>query len=164
MAVTRAITMATIVFTIGSVDIAAQDSDRFGRWLSEDAGAFVRQVGPRIPLFAAGGAALLLPTSNFDQSGRDSIRDGYRGMWGDYLDVTNELGGPLVVIPLYGIFGASLFTGNERFQDAAFTSVQSWVFAGMLSKLFKFAFGRYRPNTASSPDRVKLFSGHTSVR
>ncbi|GMQ82408.1 MAG: hypothetical protein BMS9Abin05_1860 [Rhodothermia bacterium] len=156
------IAVATIVFAFFSLDVAAQDPGRFGRWLSEDAGAFVRQVGPRLPLFAAGGAAFLLPTSNFDQNGLDRIRAGYQGTWGNYLNVTNELGGPLVLIPLIGIFEASLFAGNERFQDAAFTSLQSWLFAGTLSTLFKFAFGRYRPNTGSSPDHVDMFSGHSS--
>ncbi len=156
------IVAATIVIAICTVDVAAQDPGRFGRWLYEDARAFVYQVGPRIPLFAVGGAALLLPTSTFDQSGLDRIQGGYHGTWGDYLDVSNEFGGPLVIIPLAGIFEASLIFGDERFQDAAFTSLQSWIFSGMLSKLFKFAFGRYRPGTGSSPDHIVLFSGHTS--
>lgn len=157
-----AIISAAICLTIYSIDVAAQESGRFGRWLSEDAGAFVGHVGPRLPLFAAGGAVLLLPTSNFDQTGLDRIQSGYYGTWGMYLDVTNELGGPPVVIPMVGIFGASLIAGNERFQDAAFTSLQSWLFAGTLSALFKFAFGRYRPKTGSSPERVDMFSGQSS--
>ena len=140
----------------------AQDPGRFARWVYQDSGALLKEVGPRIPLYTLSATTFLLPASSRDQYYLERIQDGYSGTWGTYLDVTNELGGPLAVIPLIGIFEASLFTGDTRFQDASFTSLQAWVYSGVLAGALKTIFGRSRPESGGDPDDYGLFSGHRS--
>jgi hypothetical protein len=115
-----------------------------------------------MPLYALTATTFLLPVSTRDSDLLGHIQEGYEGSWGTYLDVTNEIGGPLAVIPLIGIFEASLFTNDTRFQDAAFTSLQAWVYAGVLAGAMKTIFGRSRPETGGDPGDYGFFSGHRS--
>lgn len=154
--------LTVFLVTISLESASAQDPGRFARWFVNDAGAYVQSVGPYLPMFAAAGGALLLPTERFDATGRTEIQSRYNGTLEHYLDITNEFGGPLIIIPLVGIYEAALFSGNERFQDAAFTSLQSWVYNGVITAIFKQSFGRYRPESGSDPRNFKPFSGNSS--
>jgi hypothetical protein len=142
--------------------LSAQDPGRFLRWTYGDTGALFKEIGPRLPLYAAGATLFVLPAMHQDRPLLHEIQEGYDGAWRTYLDVTNELGGPLAAIPLVGVFEASLFTGNTRFQDAAFTSLQAWVYSGMLSGALKMVFGRARPESGGDPGDFGFFSGNTS--
>ena len=84
------------------------------------------------------------------------------GSFGTFLDVTNELGSVYgALIPL-GLFGVSLTTDNIKFQDAAFTSLQSYVFSNTIVFVTKMAVGRSRPDAGKGPHDFHPFSGATS--
>lgn len=157
--------MATVLLLglMAAMPASAQERARFLRWAYQDAGAYALTLGPRLPVLALGSAVLLMPSSRLDALVLGEVQHSYRGgLWGQYLDLTNELGGTRVAVPLVGLFSASLLTKSTRFQDAAFTSLQAWVYAGLLTTGLKYLFGRYRPETGSPARRFDPFSGNTS--
>ena len=163
MSLSRLLAAATVFVALASAGTSmAQDPGRFTRWMYRDSGALLMEVGPRLPLYAISATTFLLPASSRDEAVLDGVQSGYEGAWRSYLNVTNEIGGPLAVIPLIGIFEASLFTDDTRFQDAAFTSLQAWIYAGALSGAFKTIFGRVRPESGGRPLEFGFFSGNTS--
>ena len=133
---------------------------RFLRWMVADAKGLTNQG--RIPLYALGGAAVLAPTSLLDAEVLEEVQEGYGGVWGTYLDATNELGAPRMAIPATGLFAVSLLTHDTRFQDAAFTSFEAWLYAGAVSGGLKFLFGRFRPETGADAHHFAPFSGNAS--
>lgn len=135
---------------------------RFLKWAYQDAADLARAIGPRAPVYLLGTAALLSQVSVYDQRVQYEVPGSYTGAFGTYLGITNELGGPKMNLPVAGIFAASLLTNDQRFQDAAFTSLQSMVYAGAISYGLKYAFGRYRPHDQNSPYRFSPMSGETS--
>ena len=138
------------------------DRTRFLRWTYQDAGALLQDLGAHAPLVALGGAALLVPSSRFDPAFLEEVQEGYRGPLASYLNVTNELGGPGITPAVAGLFAVSLVTDNQRFQDAAFTSLQSLIYAGATTGVLKEAFGRFRPEAGGGAYRFDPFSGHSS--
>jgi len=155
--------LTSLLLGLGAAGPAmAQQRTRFLRWTITDAGAYARTVGTHLPVFTVGGAVLLLPSFRLDAPLLGEVQQSYRGSWGDYLDLSNKLGGPDVKYPLVGLFAVSLITDHVRFQDAAFTSLQAWAYAGAVTSGLKLAIGRYRPETGSPARRFDPFSGHTS--
>ena len=92
----------------------------------------------------------------------EEVQEGYRGPLASYLNVTNELGGPRITPAVAGLFAVSLVAGNQRFQDAAFTSLQSLVYAGVLTGTLKGVFGRFRPEADGGAYRFDPWSGNAS--
>jgi len=89
-----------------------------------------------------------------------------------YLTVTNETGTFKYVGPLSAaVFGTSLLTNNTKFQDAAFTSLQSVLYTNITVNTAKFVFARERPDHYEGPYDFEFFegnatsfpSGHTST-
>ena len=89
-----------------------------------------------------------------------------------YLTVTNETGTFKYVGPLSAaLFGTSLLTDNIKFQDAAFTSLQSVLYTNLTVNTAKFIFARERPDHYEGPYDFEFFegnatsfpSGHTST-
>lgn len=89
-----------------------------------------------------------------------------------YLTVTNETGTFKYVGPVSAaIFGTSLLTDKYKFQDAAFTSLQSVVYTNFTVNSMKFIFARERPDEYEGPYDFDFFetnatsfpSGHTST-
>lgn len=77
--------------------------------------------------------------------------------------VVEEVGNVRAVRPLAGVlFLGSLLTDNERFQDAAFTSLESVLLANLLTSGLKTSFGRARPFQNQGALEFKPFSGNTS--
>jgi membrane-associated phospholipid phosphatase len=136
--------------------------ERFLRWSYQDAGALIRDADARLPLYALGSLAILAPATLLDESVSEEVREDYRGGFAHYLNVANELGGPRVLIPVAGIFGASLLTDDQRFQDAAFTSLQSAVYAAAVNFTIKTVAGRARPHQGEGPFKFDPFSGNSS--
>ena len=141
---------------------SAQDADRFLRWTVQDGPAFVREAVPRAPLFVAGGAALLLSGSKVDYPILSEVQEHSAGGMQDFLGITNEFGGVKVAPAAAGVFAATLLTGNQKLQDAAFTSLQSIVYSGASVYAVKYAVGRFRPETGAGAQRYEMFSGNTS--
>lgn len=88
------------------------------------------------------------------------------------LDFTNRWGAWNTVVPVSaGIFGTSLLTDNTKFQDAAFTSLQSLIMTNLTVNAGKFLFARQRPTHNGGPFDVEFAelgatsfpSGHTAT-
>lgn len=147
--------------TINQVDEPASRT-RFLRWAYQDAGAFIQSSDLRVPFYVLGSVALLAPASFLDESIKTEIQEEYGGGAEKYLNVVNELGGPRATIPVASVFAISLLTDDERFQDAAFTSLQSLVYSGAIHYSIKYLVGRSRPYQGEGPWSFDPFSGNTS--
>ncbi len=127
---------------------AEDDSSRMRlfRWMIEDLGGLGRAVAtPKVALYSAGtvGGTLAFAWSDDDLTAQ--TREIYTGEFRNVLEVLDYMGGPKINLPVVALAGASMFTGNIKFQDAAFTSLQTLVYAGVLGYLLKGVFGRARP-------------------
>lgn len=132
------------------------------RWAYQDAAGLAHDFSQgRTPLYALGAMVALTPLSSFDQNIDYRVHT-FGGPFGDFLDVTNELGGPKMNIPVAGIFAVSLLTDDARFQDAAFTSLQSLLYSGAISYGVKYSIGRFRPYEQNGSHQFAPFSGHSS--
>ena len=155
---------ALLLLTAAAPEAEAQDLDRtrFLRWAHEDAAALLQDVSMGTPLLVVTGAAVLIPSSRLDDPVLEGIQEGYHGPLASYLQVSNEVGGTKALPAVTAIFAVSLAAGKPKFQDAAFTSLQSLVFAGVMTRGLKMAFGRYRPESGNGAFRFDSFSGNTS--
>ena len=140
----------------------AQKFNRFASWALQDGFAISQQFLPLAPLFTVTGGSILLTGLQYDEPISDHVQRLSGRWWSHYLEVTNEFGGPRMAAPLVGTFGISLVTGDKRFQDAAFTAFEAWLYAGLITQGLKRIFGRYRPEESSRANRFKPFSGHSS--
>lgn len=156
-------TVCLLLLSIGQAQTAsAQDADRFLKWTYQDGAALVNEVRPHMPFLAAGSVALLLPGPELDPGILNGVQSADRGLFRDYLRVTNELGGPKVAPAAAGIFAISLLTDDAKFQDAAFTSLESIIYSGISMYALKYTFGRFRPEEGMGAREFDMFSGNTS--
>ncbi|RMH69583.1 MAG: phosphatase PAP2 family protein [Bacteroidetes bacterium] len=133
---------------------------RFLRWAVQDAGALVTSVPTRRSLYVLGVGAGLAALSYYDQpltARAARIQD--QG----FIVAVEEVGNVKYIRPAaVGLFAGSLLVGSERFQDAAYTSLQAVLFANAITNTLKFVFGRVRPRYADGPMDFQPFSGNTS--
>ncbi|MFQ5572474.1 MAG: phosphatase PAP2 family protein, partial [Rhodothermales bacterium] len=139
----------------------SQSRSRFLRWAYQDAVHLVQDAHGRTPLYLLGASAVLVPVSLLDTR-IDHEVGSVDGTFGEFLDFTNVLGGPDMNLPVVALFAVSLTTNDTRFQDAAFTSLQSMVYAGMISYGVKYTLGRFRPEDHDGAYRFEPFSGRSS--
>lgn len=154
-----------LLVALAALPARAQSSDhpsRFARWAYQDGIGLARQIAsPETPAMLVGVAAVLMPVSLLDKTVDYKIKPS-DDAFGTYLDWTNELGGPRMTLPVVGVFAASLLTDDTRLQDAAFTSLESLLYAGALSYGLKYTFGRSRPYEEAGPFQFSPFSGRSS--
>jgi membrane-associated phospholipid phosphatase len=130
---------------------------RLLRWMYQDLGPLAaRAVAPRTLLYSAGTFGATLGLAQFDDDLIEAGEGVSDGSLRDALDVVDYLGGPFINGPVVAIAGISLLTGNDRLQDAAFTSLQTLIYAGLLGYALKGVFGRARPEWTHDP--YKFFS------
>lgn len=141
---------------------SAQDHSRFLQWSYQDVIAAVESAKSRDALIAGGAALFVAGGSYVDEDILEAIRERWDGTE-PILDIANHLGDAEVVIPLAGLFGVSLLTESTRFQDAAFTSLQSAVYASGATLALKVAIGRGRPDLGEGPRSFDPFSGNRSL-
>ncbi|GAB5521849.1 MAG: hypothetical protein RhofKO_41000 [Rhodothermales bacterium] len=125
--------------------------ERFADWFYKDAGALVRLTKPRTALYVAGAAGATLALAQVDDEVNPWLRDRYDGTFKDILEVADYAGGPNVNFIVVGVAGTSLLTKDRRFQDAAMTSLQTLVYAGLVGYGLKGIFGRLRPSQTDDP-------------
>lgn len=140
------------------------DLHRFVHWAYHDAVGAVNVLQPQTPLYVLGAAAVLAPLSQIDETVTLQAHSEYQTnpRLAGYLNVVNELGGSNTYVPAAGIFAATLLTKNTRLQDAAFTSLQSLVYAHHIAQAIKQVVGRARPYQASGAHAFDPFSGNSS--
>lgn len=77
--------------------------------------------------------------------------------------VFHEIGNVHIIRPMAAVvFVGALTSSNIHFQDAAFTSLESVIFANLLANGLKLVIGRARPHEKAGPNSVKPFSGSRS--
>lgn len=133
---------------------------RFARWTAEDAFSLPGQLASRDVLYVAGAAGALFLAAQVDEplaGFTEPLPDGG-------LTHYAELVGDRDVVPpaLLGVFGTTLLIGDERMQDAAFTSMEAFLFAGLMTNALKGVFGRARPEHGEGAAHFDPFSGLTS--
>jgi len=140
----------------------ALDRSRFAEWAIHDVKDWVATSSLKRLKHTAISVALLAPLTLIDERISDHT-DRADGYYGDFLNVANEFGGPNAVWIPVGLFSASLMTKNERFQDAAFTSLQATVYAYFITVAGKRVFvGRSRPYEEMGPHEFQFFSNNNS--
>lgn len=133
---------------------------RVVKWLYQDAGGLGRRVAtPEFALYTAGALAFTFGLAWLDDDARDFMHDANTGIVRDYFMIVDTLGGPVINIPVIAAAGISLLTNDQRFQDAAWTSLQTLIYAGALGYMFKTIFGRERPIWTDDPYRFFERSG-----
>lgn len=130
---------------------ADDDPKRFLRWAKADAAAWIGLAKPRTALYVVGTGAAMLALGEVDRDLNAELREAKKGLFKDYLEAVDYLGGPKINVPVVVLAGTSLLTNNTRFQDAAMTSLQSLVFAGSLGYVMKLIIARERPENTDDP-------------
>ena len=149
-----------LVLAAGSAGASAQS--RFLQWAVEDARALGGQTFRFAPAAGASAAAVLMASRGIDPDFNSGIQAWAEGPVDAFLNRTNPLGGPSMTRNAAGVFAITLIVGDEKAQDAAFTSLEALVYSGCISYALKYAFGRGRPGEGFEPDHFRPFSGHSS--
>ncbi|MDX1531314.1 MAG: phosphatase PAP2 family protein [Rhodothermales bacterium] len=143
---------------------SAPDVGRFLAWAWGDALVLPGALTGRHLAYgaAAGGTLALLTFADVPLMGeQDGLHHRETGI---ALDVANEFGNVLLVGPAAaGLFAATLLTDDDRLQDAAFTSLQSAVYTGIVTSALKGISGRARPYRLEGPFEFEPFSGYTAM-
>lgn len=149
---------------------AQNDTARFLHWLKDDPANMVSDFGSKQMLtMASVGVSLSIISIGDDKASRH-FQDQYgksellhfTNMWGDW-----KIAGAASA----GIFATSMITNNSKFQDAAFTSLQSLLMTNLTVNAAKFVFGRERPYQQDGPYDFDMIqpggtsfpSGHTAT-
>ena len=161
----RALFLLALLVTVAVAPVEAQtrrsaDPFRFFTWPVEDAGAVGAGLFSARGLYVLGAGGVLVLASRYDEP----LTDRAAGMAeGSVLRVVEEFGNVKAVRPMTVVlFIGSLMSGDERFQDAAFTSLEAILFANLITNGLKGAFGRARPWQDRGAGTFRPFSGDTS--
>lgn len=159
------------VYSVCAQPQSSHDRSPYLKWVFSDAGALITNVDGKTVGYGLGSMGAVALFTLLDEAVQSSVENGIKKGWRDYAQVANLLGDPYVVVPTsLGVFGISLLTEDRRFQDAAFTSAQSLLYASSATLLLKWITGRHRPNNSDSPYTFDPFSsndafpsGHTTA-
>jgi len=156
-----------IVFLVAgglhSLEALGQSSDdplRFLRWMRDDVRAFPGAVGDAANPWIGGSAAGLALFSRWDKPLADDMQSWHRReLW----RVVEEIGDANAARPAaILLFVGSLMQSDTRYQDAAFTSLESLILANMVTNGLKLVSGRSRPWQQRGANDWEPFSGRTS--
>jgi len=149
---------------------AQNGANRFLYWLKEDpVNIFTDFSSAQMLKVASVGVSLSVIAIEDDISSRH-----FQNKYGqsEFLHFTNLWGDwKIAGAASAGIFASSLVTNNRKYQDAAFTSLQSLLMTKLTVNTAKFIFGRERPYQEDGPydfDFVQpggtsFPSGHTAT-
>ncbi len=140
------------------------DPIRFIDWIGQDVTGIVRGLPTRRTLYVAGGmAGMLLLLSPQDEELTKGAVDLTRDTFPTVRRTLNEIGNVRTVRPLaLLLFLGSLLSNNERYQDAAFTSLEAVVFSNLITNSLKSVVGRARPYQDLGAHAFSPLSGNTS--
>ncbi len=143
--------------------VQAQSISTYANWAYRDAYEMLIGVNGQTIRYGILGFGLVSAISVLDDPLQFTSEQGYSSFTEGFAEVANWTGEPSFAIPAsVGLFGVSLLTKNQKFQDAAFTSAQTLFYATSATGLLKFLIGRTRPNESDSPYKFKPFSGEYS--
>lgn len=166
-----AITFFALLMFVGiQCGYCQHDASRFLHWAKDDPVSMFENAGQQQLLtavsFGIGIGMISLADANISRN----IQHHYAHS--SVLDFTNRWGEWQNAVSLSaGVFGASLLTKNNKFQDAAFTSLQSLVMTNLTVNAGKFLFARHRPIHSENPHHMNFAelgatsfpSGHTAT-
>jgi len=119
---------------------------------------------------ASTGAALFFVDNGIRKLTIDNQREGALAI-ADVIDYAGN--GLCLSCGLLAASGIGLVGGNSALADAGLVGIESWILAGAISQLGKYALGRARPNTGEGPYSFDLLaweegyhslpSGHATV-
>ncbi len=121
---------------------------RFLRWAYQDLGALGSEiVTPKFAAYAGGAAAFTLGTAWLDDDGVRQAQSlyGQNDTYKEVLLFLDDAGGPPMTQITLGLAAGSLLIPNTKFQDAAMTSLQTLIYAGLTGYALKGIIGRARP-------------------
>lgn len=141
------------------------DPMRFVRWSAGDVGALAQSAwSTRSALVIGVAGSTILLASQFDRTLARHSTDLSDSMPRRMRKVLHEAGNVDLIRPLaVVVFLGSLTSGNEYFQDAAFTSMEAVIYANIITQALKFVAGRERPSAGVGSRRFKPFSGARSL-
>lgn len=136
------------------------DPLRFVTWPVEDAVGLVADVDATDALYVAGFGAALFALSRLDEP----LTDRAVGITeGRHVRIVEEFGNAKVVRPMgIVLFTGALLSGDHRFQDAAFTSLEAVLVANLVTNSLKSIMGRSRPYQDRGAGVFDPFSGDRS--
>ena len=141
-----------------------QDDDplRFVRWPVQDVRTLAGSVtANHAALIGAG--VVVYAIAQRDPGLRRAVQEAAPSPHSPIFRAVEEVGNVKSVRPAaLMLFLGSLASGNERFQDAAFTSLEAVVLSNLMTSVLKSAIGRARPYQESDPLSFDPFSGNTS--
>ncbi len=152
-------------------DRASPSKSRFLRWSYQDAADWVKATDRKRLVRTAAGLAVLIPLSFLDEEVSEAAKDWDSGLFGDFLNGSNEAGSLRAPLIPAGLFLVSLAIDDARFQDAAFTSLQAIIYTNVISFTVKTIIGRARPEDGKGAHHFAPFSeldasfpsGHTAT-
>ncbi len=144
--------------------VASDDPVRFAEWAVSDMTAAVGGAARVQSLIAAGGAVgVLLLLSPLDEPLSRGARSLGQDMPQRLRSVFHEVGNVKMACPMaVALFLGSLTSSSERFQDAAFTSLQAILLSNLATNGLKLVVGRAWPYQRIGASSLKPFSGRRS--
>lgn len=154
--------------TLGAFPAFAQITDepdpwRFLTWPVQDGMALIKSAGSEKAIYALvlGGGFLVM--ARYDNQLSDVVTPSPGSPWYNTVRVVEEFGNVNAVRPAAAILAVGSFLSKDtRFQDAAITSVESVVFADLITCTLKGITGRARPKQDRGHYYFDPFSGNTS--
>ena len=139
------------------------DPLRFVTWPVTDVRAMAEAVQGRGTLAVLGASAAVYAIAQRDPGLREAILEASPEPNNLFVRVVDELGNVHAVRPAaFMLFLGSLTSGDGHLQNAAYTSLESIVFANLLTNTLKGVFGRARPYQNEGSSHFNPFSGNTS--
>jgi membrane-associated phospholipid phosphatase len=154
-----------IILILISISISFADStfQRWGDYLENDLEQGVNFFHARSLLYSIGITGGIYFISRYDSQWNQSVQEVYHGKFKIILNVTHELGNIFYTIPAATIIaGGSLYAKNDKFQDAAFTSLASVLISDGIVAFIKLVSGRSRPEEGKGSCYFKPLSGRIS--
>ena len=159
--------LAILVATSGHLaqaQVSPDDPMRFVWWVGGDVVAGAKGLAtPRAALIAGGSIGALLLLAQRDEAwAREStmLVDRTPSLARRML---HEVGNAKIIRPVSAVlFLGTLTSGNERLQDAAFTSFEAIVLANLVTNALKLAVGRARPDESTHSTDLQPFSRRRS--
>jgi len=136
------------------------DPFRFFRWPVEDTRSVIGGLASRHVFYAAGAGAVLFGAARFDEALTREISEISDG---PFIRVVEEFGNADAVKPMAAmVLLGALMSGEERFQDAAYTSLEALYLANFFTNALKTFYGRARPWQDRGALDFQPFSGNRS--
>lgn len=143
-------------------DRVADDPLRFVHWPVQDVRVLAGSINANRMAFVGAGA-VVYAIAQSDPGLSQAVLDAAPSPHSPLFRAIEEFGNVRTIRPAaLMLFLGSLASGNEHFQDAAFTSLESVVIANVVTAVLKSAFGRARPYQERDPSQFDPFSGNTS--